>query len=89
MEKFGPTSQLGIGMKKKTYAHDKFGLWVDARSVTDVTVVGSGMLLENGMDVVNIEIEKEAGTGTLNCYVYQITDAQINILNGNLDSVVY
>ena len=43
---------------------------------------GSGIRLVNSTDGVQLEIERDGkGTGTVNCHVFIISDAQFNIQN--------
>ena len=51
---------------------------------------GSGTRLVNTTDGVQLEIERDAkGSGTVNCHVFIISDAQLNIMNRQLESVQY
>jgi len=68
---------------------NRFGLVVDLRSMADRTMHGSGVRLVNTTDGVHLELErkKSSGSGTINCYVLVISDAQLNILGNQFDSV--
>ena len=47
---------------------NKFGLWVDLRSMADTTMHGNGQRLVNTQDGVQLEIDRKAsGSGTTNC----------------------
>ena len=74
---------------QKFYAGDKFGLLVDLRSMASQEMHGSGTRLVNSTDGVQLEIERKAGKGPFNCHVFLISDAQFNIQNRQLDSVMY
>ena len=71
-------------------AGDRFGLLVDLRSMADRSMHGSGTRLVNTTDGVQLEIERKAsGSGTINCQVFVISDAQFSILGNQLESVQY
>ena len=73
----------------KFYAKDKFGLLIDLRSMASQEMYGSGTRLVNTTDGVQLEIKRTTGKGPLNCHNYVISDAQFNIQNRQLDSVLY
>ena len=69
---------------------NKFGLWIDLRSMADTTLHGNGQCLVNTQDGVQLEIERTAsGSGTTNCYIFTISDSQMNIMGKQLESVQY
>ena len=75
---------------QKFYTKDKFGLLIDLRSIASQEMHGSGTRFVNTTDGVQLEIERDAkGSGTVNCQVFIISDAQFNIMNRQLDSVMY
>ena len=74
---------------KKFYAEDKFGLLIDLRSIASQKMHGSGTRLVNTTDGVQLEIERDTGSEAFNCHVFIISDAQFNIQNRQLDSVMY
>ena len=75
---------------QKFYTENKFGLPIDLRSMASQEMHGSGTRLVNTTDGVQLEIGRDAkGSGTVNCHVFIISDAQFNILNTQLDSVQY
>ena len=75
---------------QKFYAKDKFGLLIDLRSMAGQEMHGSGTRIVNSTDGIQLEIERDAkGSGTVNCHVFVISDAQFDILNRQLDSVQY
>ena len=74
---------------QKYYAEDKFGLLIDLRSMASEEMHGSGTRLVNTTDGVQLEIKRETGKGPFNCHVFVISDAQFNIQNRQLDSVMY
>ena len=67
---------------EKFFTKNKFGLLIDLRSMASQEMHGSGTRLVNTTDGVQLEIERDAkGTGTVNCHVFIISDAQFNIQN--------
>ena len=71
-------------------AGDRFGLLVDLRSMADRSMHGSGTRLVNTTDGVQLELERKAsGSGNINCQVFVISDAQLNILGNQLVDVQY
>ena len=69
---------------------NKFGLWIDLRSMADTTMHGNGQRLVNTQDGVLLEIERTAsGSGTTNCHIFTISDSQMNIMGQQLESVQY
>ena len=75
---------------EKFYTKNKFGFLIDLRSMASQEMHGSGTRLVNTTDGVQLEIERDAkGTGTVNCHVFVISDSQFNIIDKQLDSVMY
>ena len=69
---------------------NKFGLWIDLRSMADPTLHGNGQRLVNTQDGVQLEIERTAsGSGNTNCHIFTISDSQLNIMSRQLESVQY
>ena len=74
----------------KYLAGNKFGLWIDLRSMADTTLHGNGQRLVNTQDGVQLEIEGTAsGSGNTNCHIFTISDSQMNIMKKQLHSVEY
>ena len=74
----------------KFYTEDKFGLMIDLHSMADHSMNGSGTRLVNTKDGVQLELESNAsGSGNVNCHIYVISDAKMNILGRQLESVQY
>ena len=74
----------------KFYTEKKFGLMIDLRSMADHSMHGSGTRLVNTKDGVQLELERKAsGSGNVDCHIYVISDAQMNILGRQLESVQY
>ena len=69
---------------------NKFGLWIDLRSMADTTMHGNDQRLVNTQDGVQLEIERTAsGSATTNCYIFTVSDSQMNIIGQQLESVQY
>ena len=74
----------------KYLTSNKFGLWIDLRSMADTTMHGNGQRLVNTQDGVQLEIDRKAsGSGTTNCHIFTISDAQMNIMSQQLLTVDY
>ena len=74
----------------KFYTENKFGVMIDLRSMADHSMHGSGTRLVNTKDGVQLELERNAsGSGNVRCHIYVISDAQMNILGRQLESVQY
>ena len=89
---FNPSPKSGRpNMTLAKYLTDnKFGLWIDLRSMADTIMHGNGQRLVNTQDGVQLEIERTAsGSGTTNCYIFTISDAQMNIMGQQLVDVQY
>ena len=53
---------------------------MDLRFMADQTMHGSGTRLVNSTDGVQLELERDAsGSGTVNCYIFIISDSQLNL----------
>ena len=71
-------------------AEDRFGLLIDFRSMADRTMHVSGVRLVNSTDGVQLELVRNAsGSGTINCQVFLISDAQFNIIGNQFVDVQY
>ena len=74
----------------KYLTDNKFGLWIDLRSMADITMHGNGQRLVNTQDGVQLEIERTAsGSGTTDCYIFSVADAQLNIMGQQLESITF
>ena len=67
----------------------QFGLLIDLRSMASQQMHGSGTRLVNTTDGVQLEIKRKTGKGPFNCHIFVISDAQFNIQNRQLVSVMY
>ena len=74
----------------KYLTSNKFGLWIELRSMADTTMHGNGQRLVNSQDGVQLEIDRKAsGSGTTNCHIFTISDSQMNIMKQQLLDVQY
>ena len=74
----------------KYLASNKFGLWIDLRSMADTTMHGNGQRLVNTQDGVQLEIDRKAsGSGVTYCYIFTVADAQMNIMSKQLESITF
>jgi len=56
--------------------------------VLDRNIHGSGIRLVNSADGIQLVIERTAtGSGKLNCMIFEVANAQLNILQNQLDNV--
>ena len=88
---FNPHSGGSPNMTLTKYlTANKFSLWIDLRSMADTTMHGNGQRLVNAQDGVQLEIERTAsGSGITNCYIFTVSDSQMNIMGQQLESVQY
>ena len=87
---FGAANGRSYMTASDFYTSDKFGLFIDLRSMKDNQLHGSGLRLVNTKDGVQLEIERTAsGSGTMKCYIFIISDAQFTIMNNELESVQF
>ena len=73
---------------QKFNVEDKIGLLIDLRSMASQKMYGSGTRLVNTTDGFQLEIKRKTGKGPFNCHIFVISDAQFNIMNRQLDSVM-
>ena len=74
----------------KYLTNNKFGLWIDLRSMDDTTMHGNGQRLVNTQNGVQLEIDRNAsGSGITNCYIFTVSDSQMNIIGQQLGSIQY
>lgn len=72
------------------YAGGRFTLFIDLRSMKENYLHGSGMRLVNTKDGVQLTINRKAsGSGEVKCHIFILSDAQFNIVNHELESVMY
>ena len=75
-------------VSRRKYYTDKFACVIDFRTVDDDTVSGSGRKLVGTQAGILMEIEKEAKTSDLNCHVFVLADAMIDIVGTQLNGSV-
>ena len=72
----------------KYLTNNKFGLWIDLRSMADTTMHGNGQRPVNTQNGVQLEIDlTPSGSGITNCHIFTASDAQMNIMGQQLESV--
>ena len=72
------------------YYQNRYGLWLEFRRSDDQKLHGSGRRVENASEGVTLQLDKTGEpAGPLNCYVYLVMDAQLNIGSGQLISVIF
>ena len=86
---FNPNKRGWPNMTLSKYlTANKFGLWIDLRSMADTTMHGSGQRLVNTQDGVQLEIERKAsGSGNTKCHIFTISDSQLNIMGSQMVDV--
>ena len=72
------------------YAGDMFGLWIDLRTFPDSEIHGCGFTLDSTLDGVKLEIHRKAvGSEKITCYMFVVSDAILEVMNGELSSIKY
>ena len=72
------------------YTKNEYGLWIDLRTFPDEDVHGGGFTSNSIKDGVKLEIRRKAGgSGKIDCYVYVVSDALVEIMESNLKSIKY
>ena len=86
---FGAKSGGRRNMNLTKYLTDnKFGLFIDLRSMADTTMHGNGQRLVNTKDSVHLATERNTtGSGKAECHIFTISDSQMNIMSRQLQSV--
>ena len=72
----------------------KYALWVDLRTTEDNDIHGQGLKLVSTQDGVTLEIKRtknsSAGaTDRINCHIFVVGDAQMNVEGNQLQSIAY
>ncbi|PFX34131.1 hypothetical protein AWC38_SpisGene1013 [Stylophora pistillata] len=69
------------------YAGDRFGIFIDLRSMRDNDLRGSRLRLVNAKEGVQLAINRKgSGSGIVKCQIFILSDAQLNIINKELES---
>ena len=72
------------------YLTTKYALWLDLRSSDDDQLHGTGRRIENASEGVTLQITKKPeAAGVLDVYVFIIMDAQLNLEDGRITSILY
>ena len=88
---FKPSTKGRPNMTLAKYlTNNKFGLWIDLRSMTDTTMHGNGQRLVNSQNGVQLAIDlNPSGSNNTNCHIFTVSDAQMKIMGQQLESVQY
>lgn len=88
---FFQPKKVGSTMDLTKFCKDnKFRVLIDLNSMADTAVHGISVRLVNTNDGVFLEIErKRSGSRSIKCHVFTINDAQMNIMDKQLQSVQY
>ena len=88
---FKPSTKGRPNMTLTKYlTNNKFGLWIDLRSMADTTMHGNGQRLVNTQNGVQLEIDlNPSGSNNTNCHIFTVSDSQMNIMGQQLESVQY
>ena len=77
-------------VKEEDFYTDKFALWIDLRTFPDNGIHGGGLHINTTRDGVKLEIKRKVGgTGKINCYMFVVADAFMEIMNTELKSIKY
>ena len=69
---------------------NKFGFFLDLRSMAGTNMHGSGQRLVNSENGVQIAITRTtSGSGNVRCHIFSISDAQLNIMERQLLDIQY
>lgn len=86
-KRFGFTSSL---KQKDFYTNNKFALWIDLRTHPDNNIHGGGLVLNNTRDGVKLEMKRKVGgSGSINCHMFVVADALMEVMNSNLRAIMY
>ena len=86
----GTTNREHVVFPSNFYAGDLFGLWIDLRTFPDEEIHGGGFTLDSTSDGVKLEIRRKAGgSGKVTCYIYVVSDAIVEVMNGKLSTIKY
>ena len=83
------TQDCYMDIEKYYGQDDHYGLWVDLRTTEDNTLHGSGKALQNTKDGIQLALTKDGTKGPYKMHIYIVSDAQINIQNCQLASLMH
>ena len=85
--KFFPGS---TNMTQGAFYNDKFCLWVDLRSSSDMKLHGNGLKLDSSNSGINLAINKKNdGSGTFTMYIYLVIDAVMEFGDNSYKRICY
>ena len=77
-------------MYREGQCMDMFRLWIDLRTFPDEQIHGGGFALDSISDGVKLEIRRKAGgSGKVTCYIFIVSDALVEVMNGGLNDIKY
>ena len=76
-------------MKITDFYDDKYALWIDLRSTSSKNSTGDGKRLVQTQSGVLLEIKRTATTKDLTCHIFILSDAILNIKNGEFVKIEY
>jgi hypothetical protein len=77
------------------YGSDKYCLWLDLRTTEDNNIHGSGYRLVNTKDGIQMQLTLNNSSNdhikgdTFNVYIFVIADAQLNIVNKQVQTIMH
>lgn len=72
------------------YAGDRFALFIDLITMKDSELHGLGLRLVNTKEGVQLTVNRKAlGSGEVKCHIFIFSDAQLNIVNREPESIMY
>ena len=72
------------------YGRNRFTFFIDLRSMRDSDLHGSGLRLLNTKEGIKLAINRKAwGPGNVIGHIFFLSDALLNIVNRQLESVTY
>ena len=72
------------------YAADRFRLFIDLRNMKNNNFDSSGLTLVNKKEEIQlVNNRKVSDSGNVKCYIFILSDALLNIINRELESVTY
>ena len=82
--------QGSTNMNQGAFYDDKFCLWIDTRSSTDMTLHGNGLRLDGSNSGLNLTINKtNGGSGEFTIFIYLVIDAVLEFGGGSYKRICY